>query len=84
MSLGEKAVACLRIAALRHGERNFPAAELAYREACDKWSQKAVDAKFQQLVDKGYLECGVSARTGWLTEKGREHEKLLTEAEQRK
>jgi hypothetical protein len=69
-TLGEKALACLRISDALHrgGHARWLA---AYNAACARWSAKAVDKKFQGLVDLGYLECGVSARTGWLTDKGR-------------
>lgn len=33
--------------------------------------EKRVWKKMQELVDKGYLECGVSAVRPWLTEKGK-------------
>lgn len=72
--LREKAITCLRIAALRHGGRpgdSDAGAEL-YRRAAALYSDKALDAKFEELTERGYLEYGVSARTGWLTPKGRD------------
>ena len=62
-------MACLRMAAFDNGSNER---RQAYAEACERWSQKAVDRKFQQLVSSGLLECGVSARTGWLTAEGRQ------------
>lgn len=42
-----------------------------YLELAEKYSEKAILRKFDQLSRKGYTEYGVSARTGWLTEKGK-------------
>lgn len=39
-------------------------------------SQKLVAMKMEKLIGLGYMECGVSAVTGWLTPKGL---KLLTD-----
>lgn len=66
--LGEKAIACLRMAALKAGS---PERQRLYDEACARWSEKAVIRKFEELVKRRYMECGVSARTGWLEPKGR-------------
>jgi helix-turn-helix protein len=30
-----------------------------------------VERRMESLIDHGYLECGVSTRTAWLTDKGR-------------
>lgn len=82
--LGEKSLACLAIAEARYGTpeehgRLWRLADDAFRkanrdalydEACARWSEKAVCRKFEELADRGYIEYGVSARTGWLTEKG--------------
>lgn len=68
-NLGEKAIACLAMAALRATDQER---ERLYAEACARWSEKAVCAKFAELVSRGYMECGVSARTGWLEPKGRD------------
>jgi hypothetical protein len=65
--LGEKALDCLRVAAIEGEER-----WTAYAEICERYSEKAVDATYESLCKRGYMECGVSARTGWLTDKGRE------------
>lgn len=45
-------------------------APLAYDVLYQKYPPKKVDKKFDGLVRRGYLEFGVSARTGWLTSKG--------------
>lgn len=34
--------------------------------------EKRTGYLLNKWIDKGWLECGVSARTGWLTEKGLE------------
>jgi len=43
----------------------------AYQVLYERYPPKQVDAKFEKIYRKGYIECGVSARTGWLTPKGR-------------
>ena len=45
-------------------------APFAYEVLYQKYPPKKVDRKFDTLVRRGYLEFGVSARTGWLTGKG--------------
>lgn len=70
--LSQKSINLLRIASLRGGDgNNWDAWRSAYEEACRKYSEKAVLHKFEELERRQYLDCGVSARTGWLTEKGR-------------
>lgn len=32
--------------------------------------ERLIERRMERLIDKGYLECGVSTRTAWLTEKG--------------
>ncbi len=32
---------------------------------------KRANYLFEKWIDKGWLECGVTARTGWLTEEGK-------------
>jgi hypothetical protein len=66
-NLGPKALACLRIAALPIGDAR---ADL-YARACVEYSHKAVHAKFEQLVGEGLMDCGVTPRSGWLTDEGR-------------
>lgn len=70
MKLGGKSLACLMIAHLRHSGHQ-KAADALYHEACEKWSEKAIIRKFEELDAKGYIESGVSSRTGWLTDKGK-------------
>lgn len=41
-------------------------------EAFPQWPEKLIYRKMEKLVDKGYLEYGVSLRTSWLTDKGLE------------
>lgn len=68
-TLRDKALAIMRFVALpatSHERRRF------YEAACARWSEKAIDRKCEELADRGYLEYGVSARTGWLTDKGRQ------------
>ena len=57
--LGSKAIACLEMARLLHRPiSDHEAYEAAYADACRLYSEKAVLAKFRELVDRGYLECG--------------------------
>ena len=65
---GEKAMACLRLAAL---DKMSGAWRASYDEAVTRFSEKALLRTFEKLVARGYIECGVSARTGWLTDKGK-------------
>lgn len=66
IKVGPKALACLEIAALRGDER-----WAAYYAACEKFGGKVILTKFEKLVEDAFMECGVSARTGWLTAKGK-------------
>jgi hypothetical protein len=68
-TLGPKAVVCLAIAALP--KRDHDEWRRAYDAACERYSEKAVLRMFDSLAARDYIEYGVSARTGWLTEKGR-------------
>jgi hypothetical protein len=75
--LGEKAVACLRMAEALHDrtitnweDRDAKWDEL-YAQACDRYSEKAVITKFEELDRRRYIDSGVSSRTGWLTDKGK-------------
>lgn len=67
--MGPKAITCLKIAT-----HEFGSAERVrlFNEAASTYSQKAVLKKFEDLVEAGYVECGVSARSGWITDKGRQ------------
>lgn len=68
--LGPKAYDCLKLADL-HGRWDHEWDE-HYAEICKRYSEKAVTVKLTELANRGYIEYGVSARTGWLTDKGRE------------
>jgi len=68
VKLGKKALTVLRLAAIPIDD---PMRRDLTEAAARVYSQKAVDKKFEDLVREGYMECGVSARTGWLTPKGR-------------
>lgn len=65
--LGEKALTALRLAAL---PPTSPERQSGYDAACAQYSEKAMLRVFESLVRRGYMECGVSARTGWLTSMG--------------
>jgi len=49
----------------------------------NKYPVKVIMAKLEQLYDKGYLECGVSLRTAWLTDKGEEYLQGLKKIEEK-
>ncbi len=70
LNLSKKAIDCLAVAE-RGGDGDPYEWRLRYDVACGKYSEKAVNKKMQELADRGYIECGVSARTGWLTQKGK-------------
>ncbi len=75
--LGEKSIACLRFSeALCIPEQR----RKLYDLACKKYSENAVIRKCEDLCARGYMEFGVSPRTGWLTDKGRESLLKHTEA----
>jgi hypothetical protein len=68
--LGQKALDCLRLAA-DHQDLSYAEWQARYDELCKQYSAKAVDAMYESLSSHGYIEYGVSARMGWLTDKGR-------------
>lgn len=68
-ALGHKALTCLDLARRTHDYKGFPE---AWDAACELYHPKQIELMCQRLVDRGYMECGVSARTGWLTQKGRD------------
>jgi hypothetical protein len=41
-------------------------------EILDK-PDRMIERRMERLIDRGYLECGVSTRTAWLTQKGLAH-----------
>ena len=65
--MNEKSIECLKMASLPKGS----VWEKEYDRLCLKYSEKAVIRKMESLDRLGYIESGVSSRTGWLTEKGR-------------
>lgn len=68
LNLGEKAVDLLRFAQMPvRGEERWR----VYDALNLKHGAKPVQRKLEELADRGYIEYGVSARTGWLTGKGR-------------
>lgn len=48
-------------------------------EAFPQWPEKLVFKKMERLADEGYLEYGVSLRTAWLSEKGKQFLKVTKE-----
>ena len=66
-NLSDKSLICLLIAD-SHGSKRW---NEYYTRACEKYSHKAINVKMEELADRGYIEYGVSVRTGWLTDKGR-------------
>lgn len=70
-NLGDKAIDCLRFIADNPRPTYAEWAE-AYEALCARWSEKAVDRKLTQLSAEGYIDYGVSPRTGWLEAKGSE------------
>lgn len=75
--LGEKSVACLEyIERMRerrdHGDPLLAHAEWRedYDRLCERFGEKVVLTKLDSLADRGFIDYGVSARMGWLTEKG--------------
>ncbi len=68
-NFGPKMIACLQIAAIKSQDDQRWA---LYDQACQQFGERAILAKFDALTDRGYIDCGVSARTGWLTDKGKQ------------
>lgn len=73
--LGEKSVDVMIYVALNEPEVidglfHFAPIQARWNALCAKWGEKAVWAKLDELERRGYLEGGVSLRTGQLTEKG--------------
>ena len=42
-------------------------------ELREQYPMKVINSKCEKAIRKGYMECGVSARTGWITVKGFEY-----------
>lgn len=53
----------------KRGEGEFPYEALAKKFGC---SEKLAYRACERADDNGLIECGVSLRTGWLSEKGLE------------
>lgn len=69
MNLSRKSIACLELAEIT--PKTDPRFENTYELTCELYSEKAVNRKMQELVDRGYIASGYTARTGHLTGKGR-------------
>lgn len=68
VTLQPKALACLAFAALPIAS---PERLAAIQAACDRWSFKAISAKVEELVARGYIEpLRHGTACGYLTEKG--------------
>lgn len=52
-------------------------------EILSMYPDKVVLSKMMKLVDKGYLEYGVSLRTAWVTAEGEKYWKELVDGMQR-
>ena len=69
-----------RLLKLLHAQRHgYP---FAYRVLYDEGvPPKVVEAKFGRFFRRGWIEYGVSLRTGWLTTKGEDALRAITEAD---
>ncbi len=66
-NFGPKGLAVLELASMQgDDDRRWK----KHQEACDLFGEAVVIAKFEALAARGYIDYGVSARTGWLTDKG--------------
>ncbi len=68
MNLSTKTLSCLIYLAIPVSD--FARRRLVYTNLCNIYKEKVILRKLDKLCDRGYLEFGVSLRTGWLTEKG--------------
>jgi hypothetical protein len=64
---GQKTIDLLRMLALPMGKGLWA----VYEALCEKYGFKPVERKLEELDRRDYLEYGVTARSGWLTEKGK-------------
>lgn len=64
-----KAIACLELVELPHAP--FALRREKFAALAALYSEKAVERKLYELVDRGYIEFGTMARGGWLTAKGK-------------
>ena len=60
---------CLAVAKYQKTLGDFPYQTLARQFSC---SEKLAYSACERTADRGLIECGVSLRTGWLTETGKE------------
>lgn len=68
-TLKQKAIDCLTVAAMTIGS---PERVAAIEELSQKWSRRAIRKKFDELVDRDYIEPLIGgAACGGLTAKGR-------------
>ena len=69
----DKTIDCLKLCSMQQSsQRNTFEVEI-----CEKYSEKAVYTKLDELSRRGYIEYGTSITGTWLTEKGK---KALREA----
>jgi hypothetical protein len=52
-------------------------ADMPERALADRFPWKVVNAKMEKAYKRGWVECGVSLRTAWLTDAGTEALMLL-------
>jgi hypothetical protein len=71
VTFGKKTIGCLRLAAMHDEPHTYVDWEQRYQALCFVYSEKAVLKKMEDLANRDYIDYGVSARTGWLTDKGR-------------
>lgn len=71
--ISEKTQACLEMAEALHcdDKNRHTNWKSLYAAACLKFSEKAINRKFEELFARDYIDYGVSVRTGWLTDRGR-------------
>lgn len=66
--LGQKALDCLKLIDLSFFSDE---GQIWFNEISTKYSEKAVYMKLEELESKGYLDSGVTTRSGWLTIRGK-------------
>jgi hypothetical protein len=54
----------------KHAGRSTDFIDEALAKLYPQAPAKVIDAKITQAVEEGYVECGVTERSGWPTEKG--------------
>jgi hypothetical protein len=63
-------IGLLEILSLIEARMRDKSEPFAYEVLYSRYPPKKVDRKFESICRKGYIEFGVSVRTGWLTGKG--------------